>query len=684
MTARVVLAGLNGLLLSLLVLATGCAAARQPIAYGSPDDVPLCLAPARHASPEAGLLVGYQSGRLQRLSLAANQPSVAWQAKVDGGVLALLELSPPGSGRPDLIASTATGHVICFRGEATEPAWHFDSTCEVSSLAELPDVDGDGMAEVVAGGADHAVHLLSGKTGQEIWGWFFASQEGDTYVSRLSVSSDQDRDGTPEVVVWLWSGELAVVSGRSGNQIWRKKIGSGYTDALTTTQDLDGDGLGDLLVGGNDSTLRACSSRDGSILWSGRVGRPIRDVAVPQLLLSQDRGGRGEGREPEATRQSPDAAAYVCTAGGEVARFDLRPQSGVSVPRWTASLGDICRGVIVTTDVDRDGTPDVAACAENGVVAVFSGKTGRSLSSWRVGDTARAICPVHADDIEHLAVASLDGMVHVLPAVTGASAAATVRPPLRRNEPGHNDRRPCGEADLPAKPADGAAAPRVLILLYHDILPEMFNHYGTSVENFRAHMDMLVREKYTCVSLDQIADWIEGKGGMPDRAVCITFDGQYQGQYTYAYPILRERKLFATSYITTDWIGTVNHSDWHQIREMDAAGILDVQNHTINHPYLSRCERSEVVLQLEGCNEAIRRHLNGKISRHHTYPAGANNEQVRNIVRETGFRTATTIRPGPVTRTHDLMGLPRYMLCTHKTLEHFNAWLTGSDAPPAH
>lgn len=99
-----------------------------------------------------------------------------------------------------------------------------------------------------------------------------------------------------EVAVWLWSGELAVLSGRSGRQIWRKKIGEGFTDGLATLCDLNDDGLDDLLVGGNDGTVRACSGRDGSILWSGRLARPIRDIA-------------STNRPP----RSP--VVYACTAG---------------------------------------------------------------------------------------------------------------------------------------------------------------------------------------------------------------------------------------------------------------------------------------------------------------------------------------------------------------------------------
>lgn len=651
-----------------VILAAHSAVGGQPVIYQTPKDVPLCLAPVREPS-QSDLMVGYASGRLIRLQFVEGRPRVAWEAKVDGGILAILELSQAREAGRDVIASTATGRVVCFRGDTAEPAWRFESTCEVSCMAELPDVDGDGAVEVVVGGADHRAHLLSGKTGKEIWQRLLESPEGSGYVMGLLVGADQDQDAIPDVAVWLWSGELAVLSGRSGGVIWQKRIGGEYTGALAAIRDVDGDAFGDLLLGGNDGVARVCSGRDGTILWSGRVDRPIRDLTATSAKTAQE------------------AAVYVCTAGGEVARFDVHRQDAADKPRWTTNLGDVCRGVIVTTDVDRDGTPDAAACAENGVVAILSGKTGRVLRRWRAADTVRAICPVRNGDQSYLAIADLDATVRLLPADTGDPTADTpetpaAKPPRSQAHAPQNDRRRPGSEKLPAGSAGASNAPRILVLLYHDVLPEAIYHYATSVKTFRAHMDMLVREKYTCVSLDQIADWMEGKGGMPDRAVCITFDGQYQGQYTYAFPILRERKLFATSYITTDWIGTPNHSDWDQLREMEAAGVMDVQNHTINHPFLTRCDRSEVIRQLAICNEAIERHMNGKLARHHTYPSGANNEQVRQIVREQGFRTATTVRSGPVTRKDDLMGVPRYMLCVHKTLEDFRGCLSNVNTIP--
>ena len=339
---------------------------------------------------------------------------------------------------------------------------------------------------------------------------------------------------------------------------------------------------------------------------------------------------------------------------------------------WTANLGDVCRSIMLTADLDGDGALDVAASAENGAVAVISGRSGRVLTRCQVGDVVRALCPLVVNGQPQVAMASLDEAAYLLSAGDPARGV----PPKVATRPAAITR------PVPARRSfEAAPDPRVIILLYHDVLPEARYHYATSLANFRAQMDMLVREEYACVSLDEIADWIEGKGNLPERAVCITFDGPYQGQYLHALPILRERGFFGTLYITTDWIGTANHPDWHELRVMDAAGIMDVQNHTINHPYLSKQDRAGIRTQLERCDEAIERHLSRRISRHHAYPAGAHNEQVRKITRELGFRTATTVRPGPVGRHDDLMSLPRYMVCTHRTLEQFQAWLTGADAP---
>jgi len=648
------------------------AMASSPATFRTTADPPYCLAAGGDPTAAGQFLVGYASGRLTILDAAAPEPSIAWEASAPGAVLALLALPRLPSGR-DIVAATATGEVLSFRPPSAVPTWRFASTCELSALAQSADVDGDGAADILAGGADHRVHLLGSRSGRPIWTHLFESESGSDYVSRLLVMDDCNNDGFPDVAVNLWSGEVAALDGRTGQPLWRQPISAGMTDGFALAPDLNGDGCDDLLVGGNDAILHACFSRNGSVLWSAPVTRAIRDIAVTPAKRLDSAG-------TSASQPVRNVAACVGTAGGEVLHYELATGAAPPRLRWTAQLGDVCRSVVFVPDVDGDGLADVAACAENGVAAIFASRSGATLSRWIASDVTCALCPLTVSGEQRLAIASLDGTV-TIPAI--GSGLATEAPPTaelpRQTTFAPPTAPPAGRPAQSDAQSPTAESPRVLILLYHDVLPEARNHYSTSVADFTAQMDLLVQEGYVCVSLDQIADWVEGKGAMPARAVCITFDGQYRGQCTYAVPILRAHGYFATSYVTTNWIGTANHSDWRELRELDASRILDVQNHSISHPSLTRVDSTEVVRQLTLANAAISRHLRGKQCRHHAYPSGAHNDEVQQLVRAQGFRTATTVRAAPVSRDADCMALPRFTLCAHKNMQTFRGWLTGEN-----
>lgn len=635
--------------------------------FQTPGDPPLTLISLPDVTGDGlpGLLAGYDSGLLRCLNLADRAaPEEIWSATLDGSILALLAVpDSDGDGLPEAFAATDLGQVarVATGGaSAGHILWSFHSTCNVSALASLDDLDGDGENEIAAAGADQRVHLLSGKTGERFWSRFFddGTGAGSSYVNEIANAGDLNHDGLADLFVRTWGGAkiLYAIDGSTGEDLWEGHSGSGLTGVLAVAGDLNGDGLSDYLSGGNNGILYFRSGNGGSILWRCSLGRPLREV-----LVTGDVTGDGI------------ADCFGATAGGVVACLS-GAASGWTSPLWTSETGDVCRSILTPGDIDQDGKPDVVVASENGTVNAYSGASGQSLWQWVGSDVVRTLEPIadlDGDGVKEIAVGLLNGDLVLL------SGASNVSGKMDRATPMHDSRLQSMTVQETAQ--DDIKVP---ILLYHDVLPEAFySCCSLSTANFEAQMDVLIEGGFTAVSLDQIADWIEGTESLPEKPVCITFDGPYDGHHTWAARILQERGLFAISYITTDWIGTPNHLDWHQLRQLEDSGVMDIQNHTINHPNLTGLASDAVIQQVSGCTDAISRHLGGKVSRHHAYPGGAHNATVHQILRDIGVRTATTVESRKTVRTDNLMALPRYGVSRTTSIGSFKQ-MVGFVEPP--
>ena len=93
------------------------------------------------------------------------------------------------------------------------------------------------------------------------------------------------------------------------------------------------------------------------------------------------------------------------------------------------------------------------------------------------------------------------------------------------------------------------------ILTYHGIAPEespFTKGLDVTVKptTFARQIDYLCRH-YTVVSLAQLVESLV-EGRMGERVVALTFDDGFGDNYTYAYPVLRERGLPATIFLVAD------------------------------------------------------------------------------------------------------------------------------------
>ena len=87
------------------------------------------------------------------------------------------------------------------------------------------------------------------------------------------------------------------------------------------------------------------------------------------------------------------------------------------------------------------------------------------------------------------------------------------------------------------------------------ITKEQDDHISRAIsvdaDMFDEHMRML-REKYNPVTLDDIADWNNGKKQLPPRSVAVTFDDGFEDNYTVAAPIMEKYGIFGAFYLTVN------------------------------------------------------------------------------------------------------------------------------------
>lgn len=222
---------------------------------------------------------------------------------------------------------------------------------------------------------------------------------------------------------------------------------------------------------------------------------------------------------------------------------------------------------------------------------------------------------------------------------------------------------------------------RIPILTYHDITLDVAHHSGqVTKQRFLEDMTYLQEMGYTALLSDDLEKIMRHEMELPKKAVVITFDDGYLGNYTHAYEILKETEQKAIIGLITSNIremeeeGNPNFMTFAQCKEMYESGYVDIQNHThdlhnrefsggINpNGYNGIQQRDgESVAQyqqrlyddLHMATTLIETHVGSHVN-YFAYPYGATDKNAYAVLDAVGIKMATTIARG----TANLNGNP--------------------------
>jgi len=188
---------------------------------------------------------------------------------------------------------------------------------------------------------------------------------------------------------------------------------------------------------------------------------------------------------------------------------------------------------------------------------------------------------------------------------------------------------------------------RLPFLMYHSIAPasKPGDRLTISPEAFERQMAFLKKNRFNVLPLAEAVSYLAEGRRPPSGTVAITIDDGYANNYRFAYPILLKHELPATIFVIVGSVGSEGYLTWDQITEMSRSGLIDIESHTVQHPFLTGLDDKALRAELEASKVILESRLKRAVP-FVCYPMGNYDERVKSAARAVGYRAgfATKIR----------------------------------------
>ncbi|MCL2463052.1 MAG: polysaccharide deacetylase family protein, partial [Defluviitaleaceae bacterium] len=132
----------------------------------------------------------------------------------------------------------------------------------------------------------------------------------------------------------------------------------------------------------------------------------------------------------------------------------------------------------------------------------------------------------------------------------------------------------------------------VPVIMYHLVTKNesYIGKYGITPKELENDLVFLKENGYTTILMQDLIDFVDGKGKLPEKPIVLTFDDGNSSDYIFLFPLLKKYDMKAVVSIVgklTDEYSLEKskvkpHLDWEQVKEMEKDGHVEIQNHSYN------------------------------------------------------------------------------------------------------
>jgi peptidoglycan/xylan/chitin deacetylase (PgdA/CDA1 family) len=226
------------------------------------------------------------------------------------------------------------------------------------------------------------------------------------------------------------------------------------------------------------------------------------------------------------------------------------------------------------------------------------------------------------------------------------------------------------------------------ILVYHGVIPAArapAARFTVSLDRFSEQMDALAASSRVALRISELAAPLARGEPMSASAAGVTFDDGTADFYEYAWPVLRERGLPVTLYVTSGLVGGRIDGrrmlTWEQLEELRDGGI-EIGAHSQRHIALDVISADRSAKELVNSKLELEQRLQVAVNTF-AYPYGYHTPVLKQLVARAGYTSACAVKNALSHPRDDRFALARFMLTADTTCAQIQRLLNGQGAPIA-
>ncbi|MFN3216435.1 MAG: polysaccharide deacetylase family protein [Acidimicrobiales bacterium] len=218
------------------------------------------------------------------------------------------------------------------------------------------------------------------------------------------------------------------------------------------------------------------------------------------------------------------------------------------------------------------------------------------------------------------------------------------------------------------------------MLLYHTVSEKDWR-FATDPVAFADHLDALVADgRRLCTIADLVAAPLDAGPGL-----AVTFDDGYRDNLDVALPLLAERGIPATIFVTTSYIDGTAPAPGRMlspdgVRELHSAGI-EVGSHGRRHLSHLRLSRAEIRDEMRSSRAWLEDVVGAEVVSF-AYPHGHHDRRGREEVVAAGYRSASIVMNAVARPERDPFAISRLTVERHHDRDDVAAMLQQRPAGP--